>query len=96
MPLCTQAEQDSGNVMDHVFWFNAARPVAIVVMPYHAEGKDVRAIAERYGLNVQTPPVARSGWWLPGGQPWSTLYVRPAFRKTLRRRQSVRIIARGQ
>jgi hypothetical protein len=67
LATCYLWQEDSHRVIDHVRWFNAQRrPVAIVTMPYHGELAEVQELAERYGLAVQAPPVARSGWWYPG------------------------------
>ena len=65
-PLVRRGE-DPHHVMDHLFWFNRGRrPVAIGAMPYNAHLGQARMLAARYGLEVQAPPIEKSGWWYPG------------------------------
>jgi hypothetical protein len=76
-PLWYSGSDAGGPLMDHVYYFTAQRrPITIVTMPYHADLEDVREIADRYGLDVLAPPIAKSGWWLPG---WTFCFafVRP-------------------
>jgi hypothetical protein len=68
---------DLHHVMDHIWWFNMTRrPVAIVSMLYHPTREGVDEITQRYGLEVQVPPIERSGWWLPGWT-YCFAFVRP-------------------
>ena len=62
-PLVRRGDDDPHHVMDHLFWFSLGRQaVAIVSMPYNAELDQAREMADRYGLDVQAPPINKSGW----------------------------------
>jgi hypothetical protein len=64
-------------VMDHCRYFKAeGKAVAIVTMPHNAQMEHAREIADRYGLDVLAPPIAKSGWWLPGST-FCFAFVRP-------------------
>ena len=64
-------------VLDHCRYFKAeGKAVAIVTMPHNAQMEHAREIADRYGLDVLAPPIAKSGWWLPGST-FCFAFVRP-------------------
>jgi hypothetical protein len=67
VPVYRRGDQDPDRVLDHLYWFKQnGKPAAIITMPYHGELADAEKLAENYGLIVATPPIAESGWHLPG------------------------------
>ena len=77
MPVYMYRGDDPHWVLDHCRYFKAeGKAVAIVTMPHNAQMEHAREIADRYGLDVLAPPIAKSGWWLPG-PTFCFAFVRP-------------------
>jgi hypothetical protein len=77
MPVYMYRGDDPHWVLDHCHYFKAeGKAVAIVTMPHNAQMEHAREIADRYGLDVLAPPIAKSGWWLPGST-FCFAFVRP-------------------